>query len=408
MFALTLQFPWGTDLEVSDDAGVHYHPATQSVRGGDPGDSGFPYDFPMAASPAELLSARLHNQQLIGSTRRKPAQVVSWLCAMQAQDFPAAKWAIGLRAPGVQDGDIEQAFNDGLILRTHVLRPTWHFVAPEDIRWLLAVSSPRIHAVNAYYYRQLGLDAKIFAKSCAMIQRVLEGKTLTRVELATYLKRAKVPADGLKLAYLMMQAELDGVICSGPRRGKVFTYALLDERVPATKPKARDEALAELAKRYFASHGPATVRDFSWWSGMTAKEAQQAVDSVRPSLEESTISGLTHWSADDRSGGSTKSVVAMLLPNYDEYLIAYKDRAAFVDEARAANVAARVGGALANHLIIDGRLAGGWSRTIKPNGVHIEVAPYKKLTPAQSRAVANAAECYGEFLGVPAELSMTK
>jgi len=359
----------------------------------------------MAASPAELLSARLGNQQLIGSTSRKPAQVVSWLCAMQAQDFPAAKWAIGLRAPGVQDGDVEQAFNDGQILRTHVLRPTWHFVAPEDIRWLLALSSPRIHAVNAYYYRQLGLDAKIFAKSCAMIQRVLDGETMTRVELATYLKRAKVPADGLKLAYLMMQAELDGVICSGPRRGKQFTYALLDQRVAKAKPRARDEALAELAKRFFSSHGPATVRDFAWWSGLTAKEAQEAIDSVRPTLESSTISGLTHWSADDRPG-SAKSVIAMLLPNYDEYLIAYKDRAAFVDHARAANIAARTGGAFANHLMIDGRLAGGWSRTIKPNVVHIDVAPYKKLTPAQSRAVSSAVECYGEFLGLPAELSM--
>ena len=353
-----------------------------------------------------LLPARLRNQQLIGSARRQPAQVVSWLCAMQAQDFPAAKWAIGLRAPGMQDGDVEQAFNDGHILRTHVLRPTWHFVAPEDIRWLLALSGPRIHAVNAYYYRQLGLDAKIFAKSCAMIQRVLEGKTLTRVELATYLKRAKVPADGLKLAYLMMQAELDGVICSGPRRGKQFTYALLDERVPKTQPRARDEALAELAKRYFASHGPATVRDFAWWSGLTAKEAQLAIDSVRPILESSTISGLTHWSAGDSHPGATKSIVAMLLPNYDEYLIAYKDRAAFVDQARAANIAARTGGAFANHLMIDGRLAGGWSRTIKPNTVHIDVAPYKKLTPAHSRAVASAAEAYGEFLGLPAELSI--
>ena len=392
MFALTAQFPWVTDLEVTD-AGVRW-------------DSGATCDFPMAASPAELLSARLRNQQLIGSAHRKAAQVVSWLCAMQAQDFPAAKWAIGLRAPGLQDGDVEEAFNDGLILRTHVLRPTWHFVAPEDIRWLLALSSPRIHATNAYYYRQLGLDAKIFGKSCAMIQRVLEGgKTMTRVEIATHLKRHKIPADGLKLAYLMMQAELDGVICSGPRVGKQFTYELLDDRVPAAKPKARDEALAELAKRYFASHGPATVRDFAWWSGLPAKEAQQAIDSVRPILESSTIDGLTHWSADDRKGAA-KSHVAMLLPNYDEYLIAYKDRAAFVDQARAANIAARTGGAFANHLMIDGRLAGGWSRTIKPNAVHIEVAPYKKLAPAQSRAVSNAADCYGEFLGLTVELSI--
>ncbi|MBY0494321.1 MAG: winged helix DNA-binding domain-containing protein [Cyanobacteria bacterium] len=360
----------------------------------------------MAATPAELLSARLRNQQLTGSKLRKPADVVSWLGAMQAQDYPAAKWAIGLRAPGCQDGDVEQAFNDGLILRTHVLRPTWHFVAPADIKWMLALSAPRLNKVNAYYYRQAGLDAKVFNKSCAMIHRVLEGgSTLTRAEIAEHLSRAKIPAHGLKLAYLVMQAELEGVICSGPRRDKQFTYALLEERAPKAKTRDRDEALAELAKRYFASHGPATVRDFSWWSGLTMKDAQLAIDSVRPMLESSQIDGSTVWSA-DAPGKASKAVTAMLLPNYDEYLIAYKDRGAFVDQSRAANVVARSGGAFANHLIIDGRLAGGWSRTIGGNNVKIEVAPYKKLTPMQLRAVANAADCYGEFLGLPATLSV--
>jgi hypothetical protein len=202
-----------------------------------------------------------------------------------------------------------------------------------------------------------------------------------------------------------MHAELEGVICSGPRKGKQFTYALLDERVPKTKPKTPEESLAELATRYFASHGPATARDFAWWSGLTSKTAQQAIASVRPALESSTIDGLTLWSAEAPRGVS-KGPVAMLLPNYDEYLIAYKDRAAFVDQARAANVVARSGGAFANHLMIDGRLAGGWSRTTTPNAVLIEVAPYKKLTPVQARAVANAAECYGEFLGSAATLSI--
>ena len=395
MFALTAQFPWAsTETEVSDD-GVRWDPVANP-------------DFSMAATPAQLLTARLRNQQLIDSTCRKPAQVVSWLCAMQAQDFPAAKWAIGLRAPGCQDGDVEQAFNDGHILRTHVLRPTWHFVAPEDIRWLLALCAPRLHATNAYYHRQAGLDAKIFLKSCAMIHRALEGgETLTRAELAVFLKRAKIPADGLKLAYIVMHAELEGVICSGPRRGKQFTYALLDERAPKSlhKEKTRDEALAELARRYFASHGPATVRDFAWWSGLTSKDAQLAIDSVRPILEASSMDGLTLWSSEE-SRGTAKPTAALLLPNYDEYLIAYKDRGAVVDRDRAANIAARMGGALSNHLIVDGRLAGGWSRTLNGNSVKIEVGPYKKLTPAQTRAVQAAADCYGEFLGLPATLSV--
>ena len=247
MFALTAPFPWVTDTEVHE-AGVPLGPRLHCR-------------LLDGRHPTELLTTRLRNQLLVESTRRKPAQVVSWLCAMQAQDFPAAKWAIGSRAPGCQDGDVEQAFNDGLILRTHVLRPTWHFVTPEDIRWLLALSAPRIHAANAYYYRQAGLDAKTFAKSCAMIHRALEGgKTMTRAELAVYLKRAKIPADGLKLAYVMMHAELEGVICSGPRRGKQFTYALLDERVPKTQAararrsagRAREAILHEPRSRHRA------------------------------------------------------------------------------------------------------------------------------------------------------------
>ena len=392
MFALTAPFPWGTDTDVNE-AGMPLAP-------------GFVGDLSMASTATTLLTKRLRNHLLVESTRRKPEQVVSWLCAMQAQDFSAAKWAVASRAPGCQEGDVEQAFNDGLILRTHVLRPTWHFVTPHDIRWLLALSASRIHAANDYYYRQADLDAKTFAKACAMIHRVLEGgKTMTRAELAVYLKRAKIPADGLKLAYLMMHAELEGVICSGPRRAKQFTYALLDERAPKGKTLERAEALAELATRYFSSHGPATVRDFAWWSGMTIKDAQRAAESAND-LEFSSVGGIVHWTAKDSDAAPFKGVCGLLLPNYDEYLIAYKDRAPFVDASRAANIVARSNGAFANHLAIDGCLAGSWSRTLRTTSVLIEVAPYKKLTPAQLRSVNNAADCYGEFLGLKPTLAI--
>jgi hypothetical protein len=360
----------------------------------------------MAAISSDLLTTRLHNQLLVGSTRRKPAEVVSWLGAMQAQDFPAAKWGVASRAPGCQDGDVEQAFNDGLILRTHVLRPTWHFVTPQDIRWMVALSAPRIHAANDYYYRQCGLEARTFAKSDAVIQRLLEGgNRLTRAEIAIHLKDANIPADGLKLAYVMMHAELEGVICSGPRRGKQFTYALLDERAPKGRTLAGGEALAELATRYFSSHGPATARDFAWWSGLTIKDAQHAAESA-DTLEFTTIGGVVHWSTKEPGGQSSKTPCGLLLPNYDEYLIAYKDRAPFIDASRAANIVARSNGAFAHHLVIDGCLSGSWSRTCRTTSVLIEVAPYKKLTPAQTRAVTNACDCYGEFLGLKPTLAL--
>ncbi len=389
MFALTVPFPWLTKTD-EDEAGVL--------------DSGLTASVPTAASSLEIVAERLHHQHLSKPERKTPAQVVSWLGAMQAQDFPAATWAIGLRS-GCNCADVEQAFNDGAILRTHVLRPTWHFVTPADIRWILALTAPRVHATNAYYYKQSGLDAKTIARACAMMHRVLDdGEPMTRAELAVVLKKARVPAEGLKLAYIMMHAELEGMICSGPRRGKQFTtYMLLDQRAPAAKPLDRRDALAKLAKRYFTSHGPATIRDYTWWSGLTVKDAELGIEAVKPKLEKDVIDGRTYWGTPAADRRITRGG-AFLLPNYDEYLIAYKDRAPVVDAGKAANVVARSGGAYPHHLIIDGRLAGSWTREQKGNSVEVQVAPYIKLTAAQSRAVASAAECYGEFLGLPATL----
>lgn len=358
---------------------------------------------------ADLLAQRLRHQKLIESSLTRPADVVAWLGAVQAQDFPAAKWTLSMRVRGgLQDLDVEQAFNDGAILRTHVLRPTWHFVTPADIRWLLKLSGPRAHAVSAYYYRQAGLDARIFGRSCAMLQRALAGgRFLTRTELAVHLKRAKVPADGLKLASIMMHAELEGIICSGPRRGRQFTYALLEERAPQQGPAFdRDRALAELVTRYFRSHGPATIRDFVWWSGLTVKDARAGIAGAGSDLVEARIDGRVHWAAADTDGSTIKGPCAFLLPNYDEYLIAYKDRGALVEAGRTANLVARTNGGFTHHLVIDGRLAGGWRRTLKGHVVMIEVAPYKPLTPAQTGAVAAAADHYGEFLNQRAELAV--
>ena len=361
----------------------------------------------MAAPSNDVLRRRLHNQKLTSADQLTSEQLVAWLGAVQAQDYPAAKWALGLRARGLGDADVEQAFNDGKILRTHVLRPTWHFVSPNDIRWLLALTGPRVHALNAHYYRQAGLADKTITKSCALSQRSLAGgKHLTRVELAERLQRAKISAAGLKLAYLMMHAELEGVICSGPRHDKQFTYALLDERAPKTTPITRDEALARLVERYFSSHGPATVRDFTCWSGLLVRDAKVGLELAKHALVEETIDGRLHWSARlAPAPKARRASPAYLLPNYDEYLVAYKDRPV-ADSSRAANLEARSGGAFPHHLVIDGRLSGSWRRTVKVNSVAIEVAPYQALSKAHARAVAGEADCYGEFLNMPVEMTI--
>lgn len=347
----------------------------------------------------DVIGRRLRNQKLSRTDVREPADVVAWLGAVQAQDYAGAKWALGLRTKGVTDADVDRAFNDGAILRTHVMRPTWHFVAPADIRWLLALTAPRVHACNAHYYRKSGLDEKLFARSRAVLERALQGgKHLTRTELASALRRAGIVADGMRLAYVMMHAELSGAICSGPRRGNQFTYALLEERVARAKAIRRDEALAELTRRYVTSHGPVTVRDYAWWSGLSMREAKEGLEMVRPVFAREVIDGRTYWFVESQPAGRRPSSSAYLLPNYDEYLIAYKDRGPVIHTASAADGVVRLRDAFFHHLVIDGRLAGSWRRTVKAGRVFIQVAPYQRLTSAAALAVAAARERYGRFM----------
>jgi hypothetical protein len=351
---------------------------------------------------------RLGNQKLAGSAFRKPEDVVAWLGAVQAQDYPAAKWAVGLRTNGITDAEVERAFNKGTILRTHVLRPTWHFVTPADIRWMLALTAPRVHAVNASYYRKFGLDDGIFARSRAEFERALQGgKHLTRSELASVLQRAGIRADGLQLGYLMMRAELDAVICSGARRGKQSTYALLDERAQPAKTLKRDEALAELTRRYFSSHGPATVRDYVWWSGLTVRDAKAGLDMVRPALVQKTIGQRRYWFVASRSPPPPASST-YLLPNYDELLIAYKDRGPADGSPHADAVSLQGRDAFAYPLVIDGQLAGVWRRTLRTDSVLVEAVPYRHLTRANTRALAAAAERYGKFMNTTVMLSISR
>src|SRR4051794_6375602 len=247
----------------------------------------------------ELARQRLHSQHISAPVFDQPEAVVDWLCAVQSQDYTAAKWAVGMRGKGIMDAAVERAFTDGRILRTHVMRPTWHFVTPADIRWMLMLTAPRVHQLSAYYNRQLQLDDALFVRSDDLLAKALQGgKQLTRVELGALLKQAGIATDDLRLAYIVGHAELEAIICSGARRGKQFTYALVDERAPNAQTLSRDEALAELARRYFASHGPATVQDFVWWSGLTVTDAKAGLDSVRADLIEEIIDGTSYWLSD--------------------------------------------------------------------------------------------------------------
>jgi hypothetical protein len=354
---------------------------------------------------SDLVRRRLRNQRIEVAPLGTAREVVDWLVAVQAQDYAGAKWALGLRMQGATDGDVERAFADGAILRTHVMRPTWHFVAPPDIRWLLALTAPRVHAVNATMYRKLALDRAILRRSNDELAKALEGgKQLTRDELREALERAGIAVDsGLRLAYFMMSAELDGVICSGARRGKQFTYALLDERVPDFRVPVGEEALVALVLRYFMSRGPATVQDFAKWSGLTIADARRGLEAVKSQFQQEMVDGQTYWYAASLLG-DVSSPVAHLLSVYDEYISSYKDHSILGTPEAAARLAA-LGNDLSYIVVVDGRVVGVWKRTVKKNAVMIESHLFAPLTPAEDAAIALAAQQYGAFLQLPAVLS---
>jgi hypothetical protein len=323
---------------------------------------------------------------------------------MQSQDFPGAKWGIGLRA-AVTDADVDRAYDEGAIIRTHILRQTWHFVARDDIRWLLALSGPRVNTVNAHYYRKMGLDERTFTRSRDVLERVLRDHTyLTRNELKTALARARIVAEGPRLAFLIMRAELDAVICNGPRRGKQLTYALLEERVPRARSLDREAALAELARRYFTSHGPATLRDYVWWSGLTVRDAKAGIELAASALTRETVDDLTCWSVDGPVPKAMRSPTAHLLPNYDEYLIAHKDRQLVVGPGSGDGVT-RIKDPFVHHLVVDGRLAGSWMRTASHRSVAVECSTYARPTEEIRQAIDAAVARLGRFMERPATSS---
>jgi hypothetical protein len=356
---------------------------------------------------AEILRRRLANQHLTAPTLDSAAALVSRLGAVQSQDYAGAKWGIAQRTRGVADAGVDRAMAEGAIVRTHVLRPTWHFVAAADVRWMLELTAPRIRATMAPYDRVLGLDESVFRRSNAAIAKALRGgKQLTRGELGEALERAGIASPRLqRLGHLVSRAELDALICSGGRRGKQFTYALLDECVPPAKPLARADALREIARRFFGTRGPATVRDFSWWSGLTAGDARTALAAVEDELAcETADDGRTYWFPPETASAGGAAPV-YLLPNYDEYTVAYRDREAIVDPRAAPPIGPRDDNPIfANVVVVNGQVAGTWTRATRKRGVAVAVTPARRLTTAERRGLAEAVERYAAFLDTPAEL----
>ncbi len=353
--------------------------------------------------PDALIAAqRLRNEWVTTPKGGGPAEVVRWLGAVQAQEYAFAKWALALRMRDeTTDARIERAFQQGHILRTHVMRPTWHFVAPADIRWMLELTAPRVKRAVAYYDRQLELERATLNRALDVFERALGDRTyLTRVELGAHLERAGIRARGQRLAHIAMHAELEGVVCSGPRRGKQFTYALLADRAPSARRLPRDESLGELTRRFFRSHGPATIRDFVWWSGLTAADARRGLESNR--ARPSSSGGLTYWTIGRAPASAPSAARVHLLPIYDEYLVPFRDRDAVPHGPMTA-----VDDVTFQHaLVIDGQVAGTWRRAGGANGCAVQVFPTRRLTAPERRAILRAVRRYGSFVGAPASVSI--
>jgi hypothetical protein len=356
----------------------------------------------------DIRRLRLAGQFLTTAGPLHAAEVVRALGAVQSQDYAGAKWGLAQRSRGRTDAEIEREIDDGEILRTHVLRPTWHFVARADIRWMLALTGPRVSAMMAPANRRLELDGAVFRRSHAVLAKALgRGHCLTRAELKAHLERAGVKTvTGQRLGHMMMQAELDGVVCSGPRRGKQFTYGLLDERAPPAPSLTRDEALRELTCRYFTTRGPATPRDFAWWSGLTVADAKRGIVASGDALRRVSLGTVEYWLSAEAAPPPRPTRTAHLLPNYDEYFIGYRDRSAIGNRARDTSTVTG-GNALIPHVIIvDGELVGIWKRTLEKDTVVVRLHPLVPLSGAESARVAKAARDFGSFLELPVEVRL--
>lgn len=343
-----------------------------------------------------IARRRLQGLRLRGAGPATPGDVAGDLTAMQAQEHAYAQWSVAQRAAGAPARPaVASAFADGRILRTHVLRPTWHYVAPRDLRWLIGLSGPRVNAGNARRYAELGLDARTLARSDDVIAGAVAGGPQTRRELAAILEGHGIAAAGQRIAYMLMHAELAAVICSGPMRGKQHTYAAFDQRVPAGQALDADDALAELAWRYFSTRGPATLTDFCWWSGIKAADARRGLEMVRPRLSCYDDGRRTYWFWDRGSPRSRRRVD--LVQCFDELIISYSQSR---DVLRTTSVSFPAPGHIDGFqhvLLLDGRLLGHWRPREGRDGVRIETRTGRPLDDAEQAALTDAIERYRRF-----------
>jgi len=344
-----------------------------------------------------IPAIRLVNHQLTTTDYTTPRQIVAHFGMMQAQDFNSAKWAIGARLNGCSEKIIQEEFDKGEILRTHVLRPTWHFVTPENIRWMLQLSTKQIMQSMKSRDRDLGLTDEIYSKCYRIIEKAFEKDiSPTRDDLAKILNDAGMKFESSHVYHIVTGAEANGILCSGAFREKTQTYALLEKRVPAIKPLTKEESLSKLARIYFTGHGPATLQDFVWWSGLSVGEARMGLESVQTELISETVDGQRYWMPDtDCPTLAERKSEVYLLPAFDEYIVGYKDRTAVIT-CENHRKAISSNGVFRPVIIKDGQVIGLWKKASsgkKP----ITITPFQPIDNYTQQQIDNAADKFGAF-----------
>ncbi len=350
------------------------------------------------AQAKEIVRRRLGAQGLASSGFEGPAEVVAWFGAMQAQDYLGALWAVGMRTANARESDVDAALAAGAIVRSWPMRGTLHFLPAADARWMIELLAPRAVARATARLAKLGLDAALLSRARRALVKALEGgRRLTRPAAYRVLEAARVPADAERGLHVLWRLAHEGLLCFGPREGKQQTFVLLEEWLPRSKRRPRDEALGELARRYFSAHGPATLRDFAWWSSLTLAEARKAAALAEPLLEREVIGGETYVSgASPPPGVARASGRAQALPAYDEFFVGYADRRAALAPADAPKVTPFQ--LLGPVLLVDGRMVGSWQRTLDGGRVAFTTKPLAPLTGAKATAVRGALARYARFV----------
>jgi hypothetical protein len=353
----------------------------------------------------DIARWRLRSQHLVSRHAASARDVVGSLLAVQAENPSQAAWAVASRTQNPDQAELTSLLDDGAVVRTHVLRPTWHFVRAEDIGWLLDLTGPRIRRITGQQLRTAhGLDERSIDRAVAAVTEALASRQLTRVQLADELRERGIPGSGQLLMILLAHAELEGLICSGGSNNGEHTYALMSARVPTRRRLGRTEALAEIALRYFTGHGPATERDLAYWATLTVTDVRTGLEQVRDRLDSFQHDGRAFWHAPgEEAPGGPQEPAGHLLQILDETYRGYQDSRWVLD---AAGDVPRGRETAAGMALVDAQLVATMRRTVATDHVRFDLRPYRPLTPAQIDALDRAARRYGQYLRLEARLTL--